>query len=230
MAPFSSTAIALGTVLGASLAGSAHCLGMCGPLVMAVAPTRATRLLYHAGRFVSYASLGAAAGALGKNSLFSNNATIEIVSALLFASALLLTAFKILGFWKGVSAPGLWPKLSKFAFAASPEKFKPLILGALSAFLPCGWLYTYVLAATSTGTAMSGAVLMMVFWVGTVPILTAAPWGIQRLLKPISNRFPKASAVLLIGAALSMVGFKTMHVLRAETGATGEPKSCHGGG
>ena len=56
-------ALAAGLALG--IAGSLHCVAMCGPLVLAAAPRGRRAAWYHAGRWSVYVAMGVAAGALG---------------------------------------------------------------------------------------------------------------------------------------------------------------------
>jgi sulfite exporter TauE/SafE len=55
---------------------------------------------------------------------------------------------------------------------------------------------------------MMGGALMAVFWLGTLPALSAVPWITHRLLRPASARAPKITALLLIVAGLAGIGFK----------------------
>src|SRR5690606_10362020 len=52
-----------------------------------------------------------------------------------------------------------------------PPAARATALGLLSALLPCGWLYAFVLGAAATGSALAGALVLLTFWSGTVPIL-----------------------------------------------------------
>ncbi|MBI3556271.1 MAG: sulfite exporter TauE/SafE family protein [Deltaproteobacteria bacterium] len=194
-------------ILVASLLGSAHCVGMCGGLVISFVKDTKSLGLYHLGRLLSYASLGAIAGALGNSIL---NAPIS--KQLPWVAS---TAFGILLIGVGVRRLSgkplhlLFPKSVSLISANLIQRslrgssaIGVFTLGALSAFLPCGWLYTFVLGATATKSAILGAAALSLFWLGTVPALSAAPALFNRFTTKIRGFTPKISAALMIGLGL----------------------------
>jgi sulfite exporter TauE/SafE len=68
----------------------------------------------------------------------------------------------------------------------------------LSGFLPCGWLWAFVVTAAGTGSAMKGAAVMTAFWAGTVPALLAVGLGAQLVSAPLRRHAPAVTAVLLV--------------------------------
>ncbi len=211
-------------VLTASVLGSAHCAGMCGPLVLAVARGRAQGHAYHAGRLLSYAALGALAGALGER-VFGAGGEAGRQWLAGGAAVLMAAGFVALGVsaWRG-GAPHV-PVVPRPVLGWLYRKTggAPALLGALSAALPCGWLHSFVLAAVATQSATRGAGLMAVFWLGTMPVLSAVPWLSERLLAPVRARAPRLTAVVLISVGLAGLGFK-LQALRAA--APGAPHHC----
>jgi uncharacterized protein len=203
------------TVLAASLAGSAHCVGMCGSLVTAAAPNRRSWAAYQIGRLCSYVALGAIAGGVGGRLLGASSQRWLGWSAAIAMGI----AFGILGIkaWKGNPAH----------FKLIPQKWieglyrksrgAPFLLGACSAILPCGWLHTFTLAAGATQNPLSGGLLMAVFWCGTLPALSAAPWVVRRILQPLQRKSPRIAALLLIGAGIAGIGLK-VQALAADPG------------
>ena len=212
------------SVLIASLAGSPHCVGMCGPLVaMAMRNKEGGKtgamghLGYHGGRLLSYVLLGLAAGALG-GALNLGGSLLGFQKVALTASAFFLIAFglhQLLKFWaparrwlpkrKQGQGPGLLSRLY-FALNRRLGSFKPATrasaLGLLSALLPCGWLYAFAAVAAGTGSAPLGALAMGAFWLGTVPLLGAFGLGIQKLLGPLERHLPVATALVLVATGL----------------------------
>jgi hypothetical protein len=88
-----------------------------------------------------------------------------------------------------------------------PPEIRGLLVGLLTTLLPCGWLYTFVVVAGSTGTALAGATVMIAFWIGTVPMLLAIGAGTTRLLGPLARRLPVVSAsVVLVLGLLTIAG------------------------
>ena len=98
---------------------------------------------------------------------------------------------------------------------------RAFLLGLLSAFLPCGWLYSFVVVASSSGSAINGAIFMAVFWIGTVPAL----FGVGLLTGWFSKYFggtqPQVIGILLIVAGLLSIG---LHLFLPEFT---ESHSCH---
>jgi len=82
---------------------------------------------------------------------------------------------------------------------------RSLAIGALTAFLPCGWLYAFLAAAASTGAPVYGAFVMGAFWAGSVPILLGVGVGASSLLGPLRQRAPAVVSALLIGLGLFTV-------------------------
>lgn len=208
-------------IVAASLAGSLHCVSMCGPLVTASASRPREIASYHLGRLISYAGLGALAGAAGEKVL-SDAASpwISLVSAALIAAALISLGIRS---WKGrglhVPLPrGLVALHQKLWRATAPSpSVQAGTAGLLSVFLPCGWLHVFTLAAVTTHSAAQGGALLALFWLGTVPALSFAPWGFRKVLQPLARKAPRFSAVLLISAGLATVGFRLEKAMARNT-------------
>jgi sulfite exporter TauE/SafE len=200
--PFGFAGIALGLFVAALVGGFAHCAPMCGPFVlMQVAGREREGLLlrrlaggmlpaYHLGRLTTYAALGVAAGGLG-GSLVSVMPFRGIATALLGLAALSFLvqglggaarwlpgpAWRVLGLRPGLGAAESWlaGRLARLArpllqrgFAAAGYR-----LGLVLGLLPCGFLYSALLAAAATGSALAGGLAMAAFALGTVPALAA---------------------------------------------------------
>jgi uncharacterized protein len=202
-------------VLIASLAGSIHCAGMCGGFVCVYAgasPARGRGALgahaaYNAGRLVSYVTLGAVAGAIGARvDDLGRFAGLNRGAAILAGSLMVAWALGIIAASAGVRVPGtLAPEWAKRRLGAAlvamrdrPPVARAAVTGLLTTLLPCGWLYTFVVTAGGTGSALDGAGVMAAFWLGTVPILVGVGLGAQRLLGPLARRLPLASAAMVL--------------------------------
>lgn len=212
------------SVLIASLVGSPHCVGMCGPLVAVAMREKDGQgagalghLGYHGGRLLSYVLLGLAAGALG-GSLNLGGSLLGFQRIAVTASALFLIGFglhQLLKFWAPARRflpkpkPGKGPSvLSRIYFTLNRRlgSVRPTTrasaLGLLSALLPCGWLYAFAAVAAGTGSAPLGALAMGAFWLGTVPLLGAFGLGVKRLLGPLERHLPIATALVLVCTGL----------------------------
>lgn len=138
-------------------------------------------LAYSSGRIASYAAAGALAGAVGQAGLLMRDAVP--VQHLLFAlSSLMLIALGLYlaGIWGAVRqleriGGGLWKVLQPFTARLLPVNTVPraLGLGVLWGWLPCGLVYSVLLAALASGSAVQGSLVMLAFGLGTLPNLLA---------------------------------------------------------
>jgi len=209
----------LGAVIGASLVGSLHCGGMCGAFVAIACgcgPDRSkawhARLqsLYHGGRLVGYATLGAMAGSLGRAIDFGASAAgLTHAAAVLAAVTMFVVALGVLlsnqtdriarlrppKWTRGLFQGGL-----KLAARLTPQR-RALAIGLLTTLLPCGWLYAFALVAAGTASPVWGAAVMAAFWIGTVPILAAVGFGVGAVHARMGPtlRTVAAVAILLLG-------------------------------
>jgi sulfite exporter TauE/SafE len=223
---FSNPAFVPLAVLSASLLGSGHCVAMCGGLIASTTKTRADVTGYHLGRLAGYTTLGALAGFLGERVF--REASVGIlpwVATAMLAGGLILSGVRV---WtgNGMHLQILPSALLQRLYAKSQGS--AWRFGLLSAFLPCGWLHTFVLASLATRSALYGALLLLFFWLGTLPALSAAPLVIHRVLKPMSEKLPRLSASLLIIAGVITLGIKIQPHVAAQN-AIGEQQvmTCH---
>ena len=170
------------------LLSGVHCLGMCGSIVgifTAQVPKEKSRwpfhLAYSSGRIASYAIAGALVGTIGQAGLLMRDAVP--VQHLLFAlSSLMLVALGLYlaGVWGVVRrlehlGGGLWKRLQPYTARLLPVNTVPraLGLGALWGWLPCGLVYSVLLTALASGSAVQGSLIMLAFGLGTLPNLLA---------------------------------------------------------
>lgn len=218
-------------VFVASLLGSLHCAGMCGPFVAFAtlrvkgAPARANRgswtlqLAYHLGRLLAYATLGALAGVLGAalnlgGSLVGIGRLAGLAAGLLLISVGVTRILTLLGA-RLPSLPGSSLLNRALAFgSATAARFAPLhrawALGLFTTLLPCGWLYAFVAVAAGTGSALLGLTTMVAFWLGTVPILAGIGAGLGEFLHRAGRSFQLAVAVVVIGLGLNSIAGRWM--------------------
>lgn len=212
----------VGSVLVASLLGSAHCAGMCGPFACLYAgqsggerPWQA-HAGYHLGRLVSYLGLGALAGMAGAGmNQLGDLAGFSRTAAVVAGALMVLWGAATIAASRGVHVPGATvpPGFRRILSAAvarlqgRPPVARATLLGLLTTLLPCGWLYAFVAAAASTGAGPRGGVVMAAFWVGTLPVMVAVGMAAQRGLGPLRRRMPVVTAaVLVILGILTMAG------------------------
>ncbi|HEY4175492.1 MAG TPA: sulfite exporter TauE/SafE family protein [Kofleriaceae bacterium] len=216
----------------ASLLGSVHCLAMCGPLVTLAAGRSSFRfaVVHSLGRLATYVTLGALAGAVGKAlDLAGHLVTVQHAAALIAALAIVAT-----GGYAIASARGWFRRgdartrgtLFRSAFTQIRSRrpsLRAAITGALTGLLPCGWLWAFLVSAGGTGSAASGAAVMAVFWLGTVPAMTGGLALVGPLVERLRARMPVVTAVALVS-----LGLGTLAVRWDNAGAAGiQHPTCH---
>lgn len=171
--------------------GFGHCLGMCGPVVASYSITLPKRsflphMLYNLGRVTTYTILGAVMGFAG--SFVSVAVEIQGLQkgVMIFAGAVIvLMGFSMAGVFPLVRHIEGWiagvPLLGKvrniFSEGLTTGAFYPM--GVLLGFIPCGLVYTALLAAARAGMEapshmeglLAGLLVMLLFGLGTVPSL-----------------------------------------------------------
>ncbi len=206
----------LGAVFLASLAGSLHCAGMCGGLVIFYSGTDATkgshRLIahgvYNAGRLAGYLLLGATAGAIGGViNLAGSLAGLQRIAMPLAGGLMILWGLGTIATIRGIKLFRTSAKIGPFSqmvrksfgvVARRPPAVRAAAVGLLSALLPCGWLWAFVITAAGTASIQGGLAVMAAFWAGTVPILLAVGFGAQAMTIPFRRHAPILTAVLLV--------------------------------
>lgn len=205
----------LASVLIASLLGSLHCAGMCGGLVAFWAGADgshgrsrlAAPLAYNGGRLAVYVALGAIAGSIGAAVDLAGAAAGLQRTAAILAGALMVawgsaTLLQVLGVrldW--LRAPAfLHRAVSRVVgrLRGRPPVVRALAMGVVTAVLPCGWLYAFVITAAGAGSTGWGAAVMLTFWAGTVPVLVGLGAGIRTLAAPLRRHLPAITAIAIV--------------------------------
>lgn len=179
----------IGALFLSGLVGSlGHCVGMCGPFVLAQIAARfdqasleavsecarlrhATLLPYHLGRATTYAALGAVAGGLGAVTISVGDVR-WLPSTLLAAAALAFAAQAtgVLGVMLGQGDGSLVGRVIRPLSHAGSEA-NGYGLGLALGFLPCGLLYAGLIATAGAGSALAGGAAMAALALGTAPML-----------------------------------------------------------
>jgi sulfite exporter TauE/SafE len=202
------------------LLGGGHCIGMCGGFVGAISahlPQHQSAklpylLAYNIGRIFSYTLAGLIAGLIGASSFFLSH-ILPIQKILYFFSSgmLILLGLYLGGFWYGITylekiGSHFWKYLQPYS-----KKFIPIqhlkqafILGGLWGWLPCGLVYSVLIAAIATGSAANGGLLMLAFGLGTLPTLLTMGLTAVQIKKLLQNKWVRrASGLLVIGFGLA---------------------------
>lgn len=209
--PLAEEGMGYGMLFVIGLVTSVHCVAMCGginlsqciPQAAAEEPGKLAALrpsfLYNLGRVISYTVVGAIVGALG--SVISLTGAFKGVVQLLAGVFMVIMGLNMLGIFPFLRK--LTPRMPK-AFARGINKQKagsnsPLYVGLLNGLMPCGPLQAMQIYALSTASPLTGALSMLLFSLGTVPLM----FGLGALSSVLSKRFTRK--VMTVGAVLVVV-------------------------
>lgn len=196
-------------------AGSLHCVAMCGPLMLALPVGSAARwqvvgqtFVYQAGRIATYGILGVAFGMLGKGIAIAGFQQVLSV----FAGVLLLAAAFFAARWEqaALAVPGMqaftrWVQRQIGYLLKKYPRGAALGVGMLNGLLPCGLVYAAIAGALSTTSGWDGGVFMLLFGLGTLPLLLLLMIGGQRLSPGWRSRFRLVQPALLAVAGLLLI-------------------------
>ena len=198
--------------------GTGHCIGMCGPLVIAF-PARsgrfASHLYYHLGRILTYVIIGSIMGGIGAGLAEIAVATggnypvwvARIQMVVSFVAALFLMIFGLarLGIisepgWMAMASPDKIPgyrKLLKSAFSKNRQT-EMLLLGMMMGFLPCGLSFAAFTRALASGNPINGAAMVFAFALGTVPGLLLLGTGASGFARRYRSHSDILAGLLMI--------------------------------
>ena len=201
------------------LFGSPHCLGMCGGIVTAfglsmqhVSDSKKNGLIltYHLGRLISYSLLGLIASLVGVaifQSIMSNSAPRIVLGAVLVLIGLAMLGLPL---FNQLEKFGMrfWQSLAPLRKKVFPiDSFgKALFAGLLWGFLPCGLVYGALMMAIAGNNIATGAALMFVFGLGTMPMLIATQKTVGMLQSSIKNfRLRQINGVIMMLSGLAVI-------------------------
>lgn len=217
------------TALTIGFLGSAHCVGMCGGIVGALNtglntglprhpgqsrfPRFSYHFLYNAGRLLSYSVAGALAGLAGAQSAKIPLGLALPVGGVIAGSFMVALGLYLAGWWPafaGVEKAGqyVWKYIRPLGKNLLPAK-SPLHafgLGLVWGWLPCGLVYSALALAMLSASAAQGAVLMLGFGLGTLPMLLAMGGAYEYLGRAARNPIVRR----LAGVAVILFGVYTL--------------------
>ena len=196
------------------LFGSLHCIGMCGPLVLAV-PSNAQkrsaflleRIVYNLGKAFTYGVMGAVLGLAGRGMLMGIQQNLSLILGI----SILITVAIPLGLQSQLE------KLSplRYVYTFVKTKFSSLMkrrgytalvmMGMLNGLLPCGLVYTALIGATVVADVWHSTMFMVVFGVGTTPALILVSLSGKLISLKFRTMFTKAVPVFSIALALILI-------------------------
>ena len=238
--------VVLGAAFSLGLVTGLHCVGMCGPLALAlpvVGKTRpgyvAGRLLYNLGRAVTYAMMGLCAGFIGQSlSIGGFQRTVSVAAGTFILLGLLLAYLGVLP-WL-MEQLGVW-----FLFGKLQQLWRKgfanrgytglFVLGLINGLLPCGPVYVALAGAVATASIPEAGVFMLVFGLGTLPMMLAVSLAGKLIQMPLRRRLQKLLPVSAAVVALLLIlrgmalGIPYISPPEQATRLGGDPASCcHG--
>lgn len=183
------------------LISSFHCIGMCGPIAMMLPvdrnnPTKKVTqvITYHIGRLTAYGTIGLVFGLVGKGFFMAGiqqNLSIFIGIAMI---AVILIPEKI--FAKYNFSKPVFVLISKIKTTLGSQfknkSYQSLFtIGLLNGFLPCGMVYVALFGAIAMQNAGFGVLYMVLFGLGTVPMMSSVIYINSYLTIPIRNKIQK---------------------------------------
>jgi sulfite exporter TauE/SafE len=201
--------------------GTGHCIGMCGPLVVAL-PGQTGRfsghLAYHTGRLITYAMIGAMMGGAGSGLIhlatyLGGNPMLwvtrmQVGISLMAGLCLLFFGLSRLGFiaepdWLAIASPNRLPGWHSLISKAGDQRGNRdlLFMGLLLGGLPCGLSYAAFAKALAGASMLSGAFMALVFGLGTLPGLLAIGAGAALLLHRFRQQADIMAGLIMLGMA-----------------------------
>ena len=193
---------------------SFHCIGMCGGInlsqtgcasgVISKTSTLKKNLSYNAGRTLSYTLLGALVG--GAGSVLTLSLTLQGIIVIIAGAIMIIMGLNMTGLFSFLKyLVPVFPESFSLKIKSLPEKQSPFVVGLLNGFMPCGPLQSMQLYALSTGSAVKGAISMLLFSTGTVPMMFI--FGSLSILFPkrMQKNVMKISALLILVLGWGMI-------------------------
>jgi sulfite exporter TauE/SafE len=190
------------------LLGSFHCVGMCGPIAFMLPVDRSNSikkitqiLIYHIGRLFAYSLIGLVFGLLGKSLyIFGIQQQLSIIIGILM---IIVVIVPVQTFNKYNFSKPIYKVISKVKSSLGSALKKKtadtfLTIGFLNGFLPCGLVYMAVFASLTMQNVFQGSLYMILFGLGTIPLMTSAIYLGKFLNTSIKQRIQKAIPVFVV--------------------------------
>ena len=219
------TELTVGAAFLVGLLGSTHCIGMCGGIVGALtlgidSPARkspwrlpAFLLAYNSGRILSYTIAGGITGFLGGQLVRLEWGIDFPLGGIIAGLFMIALGLYLTGWWRVLtvlekSGAHLWKRIEPLGRQLLPVNslIQAFALGMLWGWLPCGLVYAALAWSLTTADAGHGALLMLGFGLGTLPMLLLMGGAAEQLNKFVrSPQVRKIAGLLIIGLGIYML-------------------------
>jgi sulfite exporter TauE/SafE/copper chaperone CopZ len=200
------------------IASLSSCMALVGGLVLSMSATFANsgdkvkpQVLFHVGRLISFFVLGGLLGAVG--STLAIDSTVSLTLGFMVGIVMIILGLNLLGIFKWTKhiVPSMPRFISKHAIGVSKlnHSLTPFIVGVATFFLPCGFTQSMQILALSTGSFVHGALTMLAFSLGTLPVLALVSFS------SVGFKDPNKSRVFFKTAGLIVITFAILNLLNA---------------
>lgn len=228
------TAIILGAL------GSAHCIGMCGPIALslpAVSENHYSKfmgaLLYNAGRVITYACIGLLFGLAGKSfSLFGFQQILSVSLGVIIILFLIFPPEKNLLTQNKYIASFFTDIRNKIGILFTKRNYSSLfMIGLLNGLLPCGLVYLAIAGAVATGDPLKSSVFMASFGLGTLPLMWAVTFFGSFInlhtRKMLNKAYPYMMGIMACLLIIRGLGLNIPYISPAHSNETSTVIECH---
>lgn len=190
------------------IASVSSCLAIVGGLILSLSAkivqddnnNKKPFYFFHIGRLASFALLGGVLGLIGKS--LGINYIFSAVLGLLAATIMIILGLNLTGIFKK-SKFTLPSGIFNFFRRVEHKTFAPLLLGIGTFFLPCGFTQSMQVAALSSGSFVSGLLIMLFFALGTLPMLLLLSFGSSSIASSKhAPLFFKSAGIVVIGLGI----------------------------
>lgn len=203
------------SALSLGFLGSFHCVGMCGPIALALPVHSKSNVfkiagisVYNLGRIITYTLLGAIFGLFGESfSFFGFQQQLSItIGVVLLLSILLPLIFKNNFSISNPINVFISRIKSRMGKLFKSQKISSLyLIGLLNGLLPCGFVYLAIAGAMASGSILNGALFMLFFGLGNTPAMFSVAWISQLISLNVRNTIKKAVPVFVVFMAVLFI-------------------------
>lgn len=199
------------------MAGSLHCVGMCGPIALALPGDRrqslkfiSGRLIYQTGRIITYISLGLLAGIFGKGISLLGVQYLQQITSIGLGCLLIIMAL-IPATQHRIFIPSLQILIAKVKMSLASllkKRHYPSLfaIGLLNGLLPCGLVYSALLGALSASSPEMAMNFMLFFGLGTFPLMLATSLLGHIITPSLRSKYTWALTVCMVFLGIFLIG------------------------
>lgn len=212
--------------------GSLHCAAMCGPLMLGLGTKNYgifAFLVHHLGRWIGYMIL-----AVLFFGLISPLAVFHAQQYVALLSGILLVLFGFKQYIKPLNRFFEWisQKISGTMLRSSYGRTGNIVLGILNGLLPCGLSFSVAILAVNTGSYLNSMSFMLLFGLGTLPVLLAISYlpklGKNRIVQLVNSWLPKLMVILGLLLIVRSAGLGIPYISPAYNHSTDKMECCEG--